>query len=136
MPVLHAVVSTIEGELWIRERANGGSEIRISRSAELDDALPTNYSAGTTKASRTSDHRVVAKSRPTVEGHRPGPRGAVAFAVVAFERRDCRHENPPPAPSFPPEVIVLAVRWYLRLGLSYRDVEELLTKRVRRGHQR
>gem|GEM_PF-1428122 len=27
---------------------------------------------------------------------------------------------------FPPEIIVLAVRWYLRYGLSYRDVEELL----------
>ncbi len=26
---------------------------------------------------------------------------------------------------FPPEVILLAVRWYLRYGLSYRDVEEL-----------
>ena len=26
---------------------------------------------------------------------------------------------------FPPEVIVLAVRWYLRYGLSYRDLEEL-----------
>jgi hypothetical protein len=25
---------------------------------------------------------------------------------------------------FPPDVIVLAVRWYLRFGLSYRDVEE------------
>jgi transposase, IS6 family len=24
---------------------------------------------------------------------------------------------------FPPNVIVLAVRWYLRFGLSYRDVE-------------
>jgi transposase-like protein len=30
---------------------------------------------------------------------------------------------------FPPEVIVLTVRWYLRFGLSYRDVEELLTER-------
>src|SRR4030081_878165 len=30
---------------------------------------------------------------------------------------------------FPPEIIVLAVRWYLRFGLSYRDVEELLTER-------
>jgi transposase, IS6 family len=29
---------------------------------------------------------------------------------------------------FPPEVIVLAVRWYLRFGLSYRDVEELLAE--------
>ena len=31
---------------------------------------------------------------------------------------------------FPPEVIVLAVRWYLRFALSYRDVEELLTERA------
>src|SRR5690349_12901417 len=29
---------------------------------------------------------------------------------------------------FPPEVISLAVRWYLRYGLSYRDVEELLAE--------
>jgi transposase, IS6 family len=42
---------------------------------------------------------------------------------------------PRPAPSafagffFPPDVIVLAVRWYLRFGLSYRDVEELLAER-------
>src|SRR5438445_2953640 len=41
-----------------------------------------------------------------------------------------------PAPSsafagyrFPPEVITLAVRWYLRFGLSYPDVEELLAER-------
>ena len=30
---------------------------------------------------------------------------------------------------FPPHVIVVAVRWYLRFGLSYRDVKELLTER-------
>jgi transposase, IS6 family len=30
---------------------------------------------------------------------------------------------------FPREVICLAVRWYLRYGLSYRDVEELLAER-------
>ena len=30
---------------------------------------------------------------------------------------------------FPPEMISLAVRWYLRYGLSYRDVEELLAER-------
>jgi transposase-like protein len=30
---------------------------------------------------------------------------------------------------FPPEVIVAAVRWYLRFNLSYRDVEELLVER-------
>jgi transposase-like protein len=30
---------------------------------------------------------------------------------------------------FPSEVIVLAVRWYLRFGLSYRDIQELLAER-------
>jgi transposase, IS6 family len=30
---------------------------------------------------------------------------------------------------FPPEVISVAVRWYLRYGLSSRDVEELLAER-------
>src|SRR3954449_1299161 len=30
---------------------------------------------------------------------------------------------------FPREVIGVAVRWYLRYGLSYRDVEELLRER-------
>ena len=31
---------------------------------------------------------------------------------------------------FPSDVIVLAVRWYLRFGLSYRDLEELLAERA------
>ena len=38
---------------------------------------------------------------------------------------------------FPPDVIILAIRWYLRYGLSYRDVEELLAERgitVDHGH--
>jgi transposase, IS6 family len=45
------------------------------------------------------------------------------------------HARPVPVSSafagfrFPPEIIVLAVRWYLRFGLSYRDVEELLAER-------
>jgi hypothetical protein len=47
-----------------------------------------------------------------------------------------RHPRPAPVPRsafagfrFPPDVIVLAVRWYLRFGLSHRDVEELLAER-------
>jgi IS6 family transposase len=47
-----------------------------------------------------------------------------------------RHPRPAPVPRsafagfrFPPDVIVLALRWYLRFGLSYRDVEELLAER-------
>jgi transposase, IS6 family len=49
----------------------------------------------------------------------------------------CRHSRLVPAVPgsgfagfrFPSEIIVLAVRWYLRFGLSYRDVEELLSER-------
>jgi len=62
------------------------------------------------------------------------------LAVTVAERRDCWHENPPPTPCFrsaiglrrfpfPPDVVIVAVRWYLRFGLSYRDVEELLAER-------
>jgi transposase-like protein len=51
---------------------------------------------------------------------RPGPPPRWAFAGF----------------SFPAEVIVVAVRWHLRYGLSFRDVEELLAERgieVERG---
>jgi transposase-like protein len=48
----------------------------------------------------------------------------------------CRRSIAPRSASagfrFPSDVIVLAVRWYLRFSLSYRDVEELLTERVSR----
>src|SRR6266511_2532090 len=50
--------------------------------------------------------------------------------------RSHRYPHLRPTPSsafagyrFPPEVITLAVRWYLRFGLSYRDLEELLAER-------
>jgi hypothetical protein len=36
---------------------------------------------------------------------------------------------------FPPDVILLAVRWYLRYGLSYSDVEELLAERIAMGDE-
>ena len=50
------------------------------------------------------------KTRP-----RPRPAPVVRPAFAGF--------------GFPSEIIVVAVRWYLRFGLSYRDVEELLTER-------
>jgi len=51
---------------------------------------------------------------------------------VRIIRRTCPSLAAPSAFAgfrFPPRVIVLAVRWYLRFGLSYRDVEELLAER-------
>jgi len=47
--------------------------------------------------------------------HRPRPAPVRRSAFAGFR--------------FPPDVIVVAVRWYLRFGLSYRDVEELLAER-------
>lgn len=48
--------------------------------------------------------------------------------------RRCPARVPVPRSSFtgfrfPPEVIIVAVRWYLRDGLYSRDVEELLAER-------
>ena len=31
---------------------------------------------------------------------------------------------------FPRDIILWAVRWYCRYGVSYRDLEEMMTKRV------
>jgi IS6 family transposase len=53
---------------------------------------------------------------------------------VQLIRPTCRPAPPRSAFAgfrFPPEVIVLAVRWYLRFGLSYRDVEEMANMPLR-----
>lgn len=66
------------------------------------------------------------------------PAGTVASADgrlgQAVLMRRCHSRLPAPRSNFagfrfPPEVITVAVRWYLRDGLSYRDVEELLAER-------
>jgi transposase-like protein len=62
-------------------------------------------------------------------------RGQTSFGMLECMRRNRRVRPVLPPRSafagfrFPREVIVLAVRWYLRYGLSYRDVEELLAER-------
>ncbi|MGH3515332.1 MAG: IS6 family transposase, partial [Pseudonocardiaceae bacterium] len=64
--------------------------------------------------------------------------GSVALADDVLGQAELmgrRHRRVPPPRSsfagfrFPDEVIMLAVRWYPRYGLSYRDVEELLSER-------
>lgn len=58
-----------------------------------------------------------------------------SFVEPGIDSRPHRRQVPAPTLSaftgfrFPPEVIMLAVRWYLRYGLSYRDLEELLVER-------
>jgi IS6 family transposase len=48
---------------------------------------------------------------------------------VLVSRRSCAESASFAGYRFPLEVIMLAVRWYLCYGLSYRDVEELLAER-------
>jgi hypothetical protein len=66
--------------------------------------------------------------------------GTVALGATASERRDCRHENPPPSPQASPSICLLRHPFPTRrdraggplippLGLSYREVEELLAER-------
>ena len=63
------------------------------------------------------------------------PAGSVALAVRCWREETDRVINStsgssaPAGYRFPREVIAVAVRWYLRYGLSYRDVEELLAER-------
>ena len=69
----------------------------------------------------------------------PGGTVALAQGSPAGEGASMRPRRSRPVPTiqgsafagfrFPPEIIVLAIRWYLRYGLSYRDVEELLGER-------
>jgi hypothetical protein len=65
---------------------------------------------------------------------------AAAGSVALVDRRRRREtvgvvtsgsalSSPPVGYRFPREVIAVAVRWYLRYGLSNRDVEELLAER-------
>jgi transposase-like protein len=55
--------------------------------------------------------------------------------MICSVKASSRPQQVPPSRSafcgfrFPAEVITVAVRWYLRYGLSYRDVEELLAER-------
>src|SRR5437899_1324472 len=77
----------------------------------------------TVRPSARIDSRNARVSR-TGRGSSPRP------ATPTARRRSCL----PPTSAFagfrfPAEVIVVAVRWYLRYGLSYRDVEELLVER-------
>src|ERR1700709_2602507 len=87
----------------------------------------------------------VARSLGGVQGWRtscPAPRGRCVAQRALLHRRITvsgqaglmrRRPARVPAPRsgfagfrFPPEVIMVAVRWYLRYGLSYREVEAVV----------
>jgi hypothetical protein len=60
-------------------------------------------------------------TNPSPSGRRRSPRRPCSAPIARSAFAGFR---------FPPDIIVLAVRWYLRFGLSYRDVEELLAERA------
>ena len=82
--------------------------------------------------------RSVRMVAPEGGGVWPPGGGSVALAEGGLGQAGLMSHRPAAVPAprssfagfrFPPEVIMLAVRWYLRYGLSYRDVEELLAER-------
>jgi hypothetical protein len=99
----------------------GGTTRRALDSVVLDDAVAT--------------QDTITQLIAAIRGVR---RGAVASAD--HRKRASLADASSPCPSVrgelgvrrisvPSEVIILVVRWYLRFGLSYRDVEELLAER-------
>ena len=112
-----------------------------------DPALRARVTAATNKADayngfsawlRFGNHGVIAENDPAEQEKSVKFNGSVALMDDGLgqggpvRRRSAR--VPAPRSSFvgfrfPPDVIMLAVRWYLRYGLSYRDVEELLNER-------
>jgi hypothetical protein len=88
-------------------------------------------------------HEPPPKASVIIEHVQPRQRQRVKHACICWQPAQSsqtavmrtRRSRPAPATRsvfagfcFPPEVIVLAVRWSLRFGLSYRDVEELLAE--------
>ena len=77
--------------------------------------------------------QLISASGEVGNGHCCIPGTRRSSETAGMRRRRTRQASlPRPAFAgfrFPCDVIVLAVRWYLRFALSYRDVEELLAER-------
>jgi hypothetical protein len=78
-------------------------------------------------------HVAMGAGQIRIAGDVPHPGGAVALVDRGWLETDAMTSSGSSSVFagflFPPEVISVAVRWYLRYGLSYRDVEELLAER-------
>ena len=102
--LLYLIFSRVLGWLMLLGRASSSKDVEL-----LSCATRSRYSAGLCCIDRGW------LGQAGLMPHRPAavPRPRSSFAGFRF----------------PPEVIMLAVRWYLRYGLSYRDVEELRAER-------
>src|SRR6266516_6932270 len=97
-------------------RCPAGGMARSSVPTRYDDGIDR-HPAGPEGVGRCCICCERARRRQTVtmRTRRPRPPAIARSAFAGF--------------CFPADVIVLAVRWYLRFALSYRDVEELLAER-------
>jgi hypothetical protein len=138
----------VDADLRGRQRAaNEAADLRARRrlretldAARTFDTTPVPGSArGETVPQRDDPalRRAAAEAGHALDHRRAGtprrPRTDSGRRVrVLDEQQEAGVERRASAPAgyrFPREVIALAVRWYLRYGLSYRDVEELLAER-------
>src|ERR1019366_1959408 len=120
---------------WLRR--SPVSLLAAARHPEVAAALAPGRSVGPGCAS--GDGSSASRVPPPVDQVRrsvaaefvPGP---LTGKVVEVKRPYLVQPVQPPRAAFagfrfPPEVILISVRWYLRYGLSYRDLEELLAER-------
>ncbi len=103
------------------------------RSEVAANAFATEFGAKWPKAvAKITDGAVASRASVVARAGRGGV-GVMGEAGGMKRRRPDRPIRQPGSTfagfQFPPEVILLAVRWYLRYGLSYRDLEELLAER-------
>ncbi len=106
MVIAHAVVAAESGQsVTILMDDGPGAAIATSEISRLQRLVSSGHPVGW--------HCCVGRSRVLETGPVTAPGTASVFAGFRFPR----------------EVISVAVRWYLRYGLSYRDVEELLAER-------
>jgi hypothetical protein len=118
---------------------------RVEAGLPRDDLVVSGKDAHKRHLVREGTPQIIAQRATTLAPQAASPKqardaqgGAVALTDHQFGHAELmrrRHPRPPVPRSsfagfrFPPDVIMLAVRWYLRYALSYRDVEELLAER-------
>jgi transposase-like protein len=121
----HLEGADLGGGLWECQRWGQTSKVATTAAwsepgslRRLVGSSPIDGKDSTLRIVDTVASAVVARPSSQTTGMRPRrlrPAPATRSAFAGFR--------------FPPDVIVVAVRWYLRFGLSYRDVEELLAER-------
>jgi transposase, IS6 family len=135
----NALAETVVG-LYKTELIHPQRPWKTLEEVEIATLHPSTGSTTPGSTRRTETSRRSSSSRPTTVNTGPQPEArshqtALLRWLIPGARETgavMRLRSGSSAPAgyrFPREVIAIAVRWYLRYGLSYRDVEELLAER-------